>query len=219
MKDKLNNEIRMSKLHIKKIILNFIIVLAIFLADRLTKINILKISESENTVDIYLTSYLNFYLIWNKGIAFGLFSFDESFIYNAITLIIVAITITILLMITKSEGFKRYSLLFVFGGSLGNIYDRIYYSAVPDFIDFHVNDFHWFIFNVADIFITLGIICLNYEIFINNKKDQKNLYLNIFYLILILVLVNISASGMLGVTGSKKSNSDEFLVEKKNLHY
>jgi signal peptidase II len=165
----------MSKLHIKKIILNFIIVLAIFLADRLTKINILKISESENTVDIYLTSYLNFYLIWNKGIAFGLFSFNESFIYNAITLIIVAITITILLMITKSEGFKRYSLLFVFGGSLGNIYDRIYYSAVPDFIDFHVNDFHWFIFNVADIFITLGIVCLILsEIFINNKKDQKN---------------------------------------------
>ena len=165
----------MSKLHIKKIILNFIIVLAIFLADRLTKINILKISESENTVDIYLTSYLNFYLIWNKGIAFGLFSFNESFIYNAITLIIVAITITILLMITKSEGFKRYSLLFVFGGSLGNIYDRIYYSAVPDFIDFHINNFHWFVFNVADIFITIGIICLILsEIFINNKKDQKN---------------------------------------------
>ena len=165
----------MSKLHIKKIILNFIIVLAIFLADRLTKINILKISESENTVDIYLTSYLNFYLIWNKGIAFGLFSFNESFIYNAITLIIVAITITILLMITKSEGFKRYSLLFVFGGSLGNIYDRIYYSAVPDFIDFHVNDFHWFIFNVADIFITLGIMCLIFdEIFNNNNKNEKN---------------------------------------------
>ena len=165
----------MSKLHIKKIILNFIIVLAIFLADRLTKINILKISESENTVDIYLTSYLNFYLIWNKGIAFGLFSFNESFIYNAITLIIVVITIVILVMITKSEGFKKYALLFIFGGSLGNIYDRIYYSAVPDFIDFHVNDFHWFIFNVADIFITLGIVCLILsEIFINNKKDQKN---------------------------------------------
>ena len=164
----------MSKLHIKKIILNFIIVLAIFLADRLTKINILKISESENTVDIYLTSYLNFYLIWNKGIAFGLFSFNESFIYNAITLIIVVITIVILVMITKSEGFKKYALLFIFGGSLGNIYDRIHYSAVPDFIDFHVNNFHWFVFNVADIFITLGIVCLILsEIFINNKKDEK----------------------------------------------
>jgi len=164
----------MSKLHLKKIILNFIIVLVIFLADRLTKINIIKIAELENTVDIYLTSYLNFYLIWNKGIAFGLFSFNESLIYNTITLIIVVITITILVMIVKSEGFKRYSLLFVFGGSLGNIYDRIYYSAVPDFIDFHVNDFHWFIFNVADIFITLGIVCLILsEIFINSKKEEK----------------------------------------------
>tara|TARA_B110000238_G_C16007854_1_gene387488 strand:+ start:294 stop:794 length:501 start_codon:yes stop_codon:yes gene_type:complete len=164
----------MSKLHLKKIILNFIIVLVIFLTDRLTKIYILKIAESENTVDIYLTSYLNFYLIWNKGIAFGLFSFNESFIYNAITLIIVVITIVILVMITKSEGFKKYALLFIFGGSLGNIYDRIHYSAVPDFIDFHVNNFHWFVFNVADIFITLGIVCLILsEIFINNKKDEK----------------------------------------------
>ena len=152
-----------------------IIISSIFLIDRLTKIYILQIAEVKDAVDIYVNTYLNFYLIWNKGIAFGLFSFNESFIYNAITLIIVAITITILLMITKSEGFKRYSLLFVFGGSLGNIYDRIYYSAVPDFIDFHVNDFHWFIFNVADIFITLGIVCLILsEIFINNKKDQKN---------------------------------------------
>ena len=164
----------MTKLQLKKIILNFVIVLVIFLADRLTKIYILKIAESENIVDIYLTSYLNFYLIWNKGIAFGFFSFNESFIYNAITLIIAVITIMILVMITKSKGFKKYALLFVFGGSLGNIYDRIHYSAVPDFIDFHVNNFHWFVFNVADIFITLGIVCLILsEILINNKKDEK----------------------------------------------
>ena len=165
----------MLKVNFKKIILNFIIVGVIFLTDRLSKIYILKIAELENTVDVYLTSYLNLYLIWNKGIAFGLLSFDDNFIYNTITSIIVIISVVVLGMIIKNEGLKRYSLLFVFGGSIGNLFDRIYYSAVPDFIDFHISNFHWFIFNVADIFITLGIVCLILsEIFINNKKDQKN---------------------------------------------
>tara|TARA_B100000767_G_scaffold139726_1_gene132021 strand:- start:1135 stop:1635 length:501 start_codon:yes stop_codon:yes gene_type:complete len=164
----------MPKLNLKKNMLYFFIVLVIFLADRISKIKILKIAELENTVDIYLNPYLNFYLIWNKGIAFGLFSFNEKLIYNTITLIIIIITVIILVMIIKSEGFKKYSLLFVFGGSLGNIYDRIYYSAVPDFIDFHINNFHWFVFNVADIFITLGIISLILvEIFNNNRNNEK----------------------------------------------
>ena len=150
-------------------------ILRIFILESLSaKMKILKIAELESTVDIYLTPYLNFYLIWNKGIAFGLFSFNEKLIYNIITLIIIIITVIILVMIVKSEGFKKYSLLFVFGGSLGNIYDRIYYSAVPDFIDFHINNFHWFVFNVADIFITLGIISLILvEIFNNNRNNEK----------------------------------------------
>ena len=161
----------MLKINLKKLLINFTIVLVIFLIDRLSKIYILQIAELGKTVDIYVTQYLNFYLIWNKGIAFGLFSFDESFIYNLITSIILTITIVILVMITKSIGLKKYSLLLVFGGSSGNLFDRIYYSAVPDFIDIHINDFHWFVFNAADIFITIGIICLIFdEIFINNKK-------------------------------------------------
>jgi len=164
----------MFKLNLKKNITYFFLVIVIFLADRLSKVKILKIAELENTVDIYLTSYLNFYLIWNKGIAFGLFSYNDSIVYNVMTLIIIIITIIILVMIIKSEGFKKCLLLFVFGGSLGNIYDRIYYSAVPDFIDFHINNFHWFIFNVADIFITIGIIGLILvEIFNNNKHNEK----------------------------------------------
>ena len=159
------------KVNYKKILLNILIILAIFLTDRVSKIYILKLAELENVVDIYLTQYLNIYLIWNKGIAFGLFSFNESFIYNVVTLIIILINIVILMMIVKYEGFKKYSLVLVFGGSLGNLFDRIYYSAVPDFIDLHINQFHWFIFNVADIFITLGVICLIYaEIFFNKRK-------------------------------------------------
>ena len=164
----------MFKINFKKTLLNFGIISIIFLADRLTKIYILKIAEVENAVDIYINTYLNFYLIWNKGIAFGLFSFNERFIYNIITAIILLITVIILIMIIKNKGFKKYSLMFVLGGSLGNVFDRIYYSAVPDFIDFHLNDFHWFVFNVADIFITLGIICLIFdEILINDKINEK----------------------------------------------
>ena len=161
----------MDKINIKKVLINFIMVVTIFLIDRLSKIYILKKAEIESTVDIYITEYLNFYLIWNKGIAFGLFSFNESFMYNLITFTIAAITIIILFMILKNEGLKKYSLLSIFGGSLGNLFDRIYYSGVPDFIDFHINDFHWFVFNFADIFITIGVLCLIFdEMFTDSKK-------------------------------------------------
>ena len=160
----------MFKINIKKTVLNSIIIFIIFFIDRLSKIYILKIAETENIVDIYLTPYLNLYLIWNKGIAFGLFSFEQKFGYMIISLLIAIIIIIVLIMILKNEGIKRYSLLFVFGGSIGNLFDRVYYSAVPDFIDLHINNFHWFIFNVADIFITVGVICLIFaEIFVNKR--------------------------------------------------
>ena len=162
----------MIKINFKKILINLIIISVIFLVDRISKIYILKIAEFENTVDIYLTPYLNLYLIWNKGIAFGLLTFDENIVYNIISLIIATVTIVIFVLIISSNGVKMYALISVLGGALGNLFDRIYYSAVPDFIDFHINNFHWFIFNVADIFITLGIICLIYaEIF--NKNETK----------------------------------------------
>ena len=150
------------------------IVLVIFLADRISKIYILKIAEVENMVDIYLTPYLNFYLIWNKGIAFGLLTFDESFVYNVISLIIIITIIVVLVMVIRTNGVRRYSLISILGGSIGNLFDRIYYSAVPDFIDFHINNFHWFIFNVADIFISFGVICLILvELIFNKSLDNE----------------------------------------------
>ena len=175
VKDTLIKKNKIFDLNIKKILLNFVLIIAIFSVDRISKIYVLKTLELKNNVDIYLTEYLNFYLIWNKGIAFGLFSFNESFIYNMITGIIIIISIIVAVMIYNINGLKKISLIFVLGGALGNLFDRMYYSAVPDFIDFHINDFHWFVFNVADIFITLGIICLIFdEIFVNNKKNENN---------------------------------------------
>ena len=109
-------------------------------------------------------------MIWNEGIAFGLFSFDEKIYYNLLTFLIIVVTLIILWMIVKTEKIEKLAFMMIFGGSLGNIFDRLIYFAVPDFIDFHVKNFHWFIFNVADIFITVGVILLIYnELFLRKK--------------------------------------------------
>ena len=166
----------MNKFRLKIFFINFIIVITIFLIDRISKFYILKLAEVESSVDIYITSYLNFFLIWNKGIAFGLLSFNESVIYNIITLMISFIVIVILFIMWKNDNIQRYFLALVVGGALGNLYDRMIYTAVPDFIDIHFNGFHWFVFNVADIFITVGVFCLILvELFYNNKiTNEKN---------------------------------------------
>tara|TARA_Y100001960_G_scaffold321707_1_gene396911 strand:- start:465 stop:962 length:498 start_codon:yes stop_codon:yes gene_type:complete len=160
--------------NLKKFFLSFIIVFVIFFFDRISKIYILNLAETGQDVDIYLNSFSNFYLIWNTGIGFGLFSLETKFYYNLITILIVLINIFILFIIIKTNDYRIFFLLAILGGSFGNLFDRIYYKAVPDFIDLHYGDFHWFVFNVADIFITLGIICLIIvEFIINNKKDNK----------------------------------------------
>ena len=160
--------------NLKKFFLSLIIVFVIFFFDRISKIYILNLAETGQDVDIYLNSFSNFYLIWNTGIGFGLFSLETKFYYNLVTILIVLINIFILFIIIKTNDYRIFFLLAILGGSFGNLFDRIYYKAVPDFIDLHYGDFHWFVFNVADIFITLGIICLIIvEFIINNKKDKK----------------------------------------------
>ena len=150
--------------------LNLIIVLSIFFLDRLLKIYIIKKTEETGSSVVFLSEYLNLQLVWNKGIAFGLLSIDESLYYNLITLFIFIVIIILIYFANKCEGFEKISYILIISGALGNIFDRIYYNAVPDFIDLHINDFHWFIFNIADIFISLGILCLIFvEIFF--KKD------------------------------------------------
>ena len=165
----------MFKVNFRKILCYGTIISIIFVLDRISKIYILKKIELENTVDIYLTPYLNFYLIWNKGIAFGLLNFEQSQIYNLITGLIVIISIVILFIIIKTKDMRVYFFSFIFGGAISNLFDRLYYSAVPDFIDFHVNNFHWFIFNVADIFISFGVICLILvEIILDKHLKNEN---------------------------------------------
>ena len=161
----------MINLNIKKIIINLGIIFVIFFLDRISKIYILNIAETTGTVDIYINSFLNLILVWHTGIGFGLLSFEQTTIYNFITVLIIIINILIIYFILKSNDFRSYFFLLILGGSLGNLFDRVYYYAVPDFIDINYNEFHWFIFNVADIFITLGIICLIFVELFNYKKD------------------------------------------------
>ena len=145
---------------LKKKVIIFYIASTIFILDRLSKYFILELSSTDENLNIPITSFLNFNLVWNSGIAFGLFSFNEQFYYNIITLIIIIITLIILFFAIKSGGVEKIGFSMIFGGSLGNIFDRLYYTAVVDFIDLHINNIHWFIFNFADIFISLGVIML-----------------------------------------------------------
>ena len=161
----------MNFLGFKKLAINLSVVFFIFFLDRISKIYILNIVENSGNVDIYITSFLNFILVWNTGIGFGILSFEEKIAYNLITAIIIIINLIIILLIIKSTDFKIYFYLIILGGSLGNLFDRIYYSAVPDFIDLHFNNYHWFIFNLADIFISIGIICLIFVEIIYKKKS------------------------------------------------
>tara|TARA_Y100000992_G_scaffold176459_1_gene118977 strand:+ start:252 stop:731 length:480 start_codon:yes stop_codon:yes gene_type:complete len=153
----------------KNLIKNFFIILSIFLLDRVSKLYVIYLHKKNLHSEIFTSKFLNIYLIWNEGIAFGLFSFDQHNLYNILTVIILIIILIILFFLIKAEGLKKYALLMVFGGAIGNLFDRIIYKAVPDFIDFHVGNFHWFIFNVSDIFITLGVIFLIYLEFVDNK--------------------------------------------------
>ena len=158
----------------KKLIYSTLIIIVIFSLDRFSKIYVLSFLEINGSVDIFLTKYLNIYLIWNDGIAFGLLSFDQSSTYSVITALITIISMVVLILIIKTKDIRFYFYSFIFGGAVGNLFDRFYYSAVPDFIDLHINNYHWFIFNVADIFITIGVICLILvELIFNKSLDNE----------------------------------------------
>jgi signal peptidase II len=163
----------MNKLLLKKTTIYFGIILFIFLADRISKLYILSILEDLGNVNININSYINLILVWNSGIGFGLLSFDQLEMYNLMTVLIIFINLLIVYLIIKSKDKSAYFFLIILGGSLGNLFDRIYYSAVPDFIDISYKGYHWFVFNVADIFISLGIICLIFAELLNYKKKNE----------------------------------------------
>ena len=158
----------------KNFYINFFTIIIIFSLDRISKFYVISQNEKNFTPDLFTSKYLNISLIWNEGIAFGLLSFNESHFYNLLTILIAIIIIVIFFMILRNKGLKKYSLLMILGGALGNLYDRIFFNAVPDFIDFHIGNFHWFIFNVSDIFISLGVLFLIFLELIDNQEDKIN---------------------------------------------
>ena len=158
---------------LNKLLIGFIFLFVCFALDRLSKIYILNILNNEGLVDFYVNQYLNIYLVWNTGIGFGLFSSENNLFYNLVTGIIIFINFVLLYFAINETKIKSFFLMIILGGSLGNLFDRIYYRAVPDFIDLNYAGYHWFIFNIADIFITLGIISLILLEFVNYKRNEK----------------------------------------------
>jgi len=157
----------------KNLFISSSFIFLIFLLDRVSKTYVIYLNDKLLGIEKLSSKFLNIRLIWNEGIAFGLLSFNDKNIYNLLTFIIFIIILIIFFMILKSYGLKKYSLLMILGGALGNVYDRIFNGAVPDFIDFHIGNFHWFIFNVADIFITLGVIFMIIIEITGNNKNNK----------------------------------------------
>ena len=155
----------------KKFFINSFLVILFFLIDRISKIYVIDLDKKFLGSEIFSSKFLNINLIWNEGIAFGLFSFNKENFYDILTGIIFLIILGIIFISIRSKGFQRFSYLMILGGAMGNVFDRVITRAVPDFIDFHIGNFHWFIFNVADIFITIGVIfMIIFELFINNQK-------------------------------------------------
>ena len=157
----------------KKFYTNFTIIISIILLDRVSKIFVIDWNKENQGQDLYSSEFLNINLIWNEGIAFGLLSFNQNYFYHVITSIIFIVIMIILVMILKAKGIKKYSFCMIFAGAIGNLIDRIYFRAVPDFFDFHIGNFHWFIFNVADIFISLGVIFMIFFELIDNSKVRE----------------------------------------------
>lgn len=161
---------------IKKNYLSISLILIIFFLDRISKLYVIYLDKINFKSEIYKSKFLNINLIWNEGIAFGFLSFNEDYFYNLLTFFILLVILILLFYSLKEDGIKKYTLLIILGGALGNFFDRLIYKAVPDFIDFHVGDFHWFIFNFADIFISIGVFfMILLEIFAKEfSKDEKN---------------------------------------------
>jgi len=148
------------------------IILLIFGLDRYSKIEII---NNFSDTSVYLNDFLNFDLIWNTGIGFGLLKSNTALFYNLISTLIGLVVIILFFLALRSKSFDKIIYSIIIGGALGNFYDRVFYNAVPDFIDIHYRNFHWFTFNIADIFITLGIIALIiYDFFKINKNYEKN---------------------------------------------
>ena len=151
------SEYMMNKvIFLKENILMFFLIILVFFLDRYSKTFILS-NLNENL--IYINDFINFDLIWNTGIGFGFLSSSSSLIYNTISVLVGIIVIVLIYISLKSDKFDKTAFSLIIGGALGNFYDRIFFNAVPDFIDIHYGNFHWFTFNIADIFITIGVIC------------------------------------------------------------
>jgi signal peptidase II len=140
----------------------------IVVLDQLTKFIVHSTMNLYDSIQV-VPYLLNFTYIRNEGIAFGIYFEGAETIF-----IVLPILITIYLFyLLKNEDFQdkfsQIALFLIIAGAVGNIIDRIFRGYVVDFIDFHLNDMHWYVFNIADSSVTIGLIFLLYSSIIINK--------------------------------------------------
>ena len=158
------------KIKLQKIDLySFVIILIIFGLDRLSKVYVIELIQSQER-EIFLYNFLNLTLNWNTGIAFGLLSSNANLLYHLVSALILLIIIYLIYLMVTSDNSGKVIISLIIGGAVGNLYVRLTYFAVPDFIDFHIENYHWFTFNIADVFISLGIFGMVIKEFIFKKK-------------------------------------------------
>ena len=161
------------KIKLQKIDLySFFIIIITFAIDRLSKVYVIKLIQSQDG-EIFIFDFLNLTLNWNTGIAFGLLSSNANLLYHLISALILLIIIYLIYLMAISDNFGKIVISLIIGGAVGNLYDRLTYFAVPDFIDFHIENYHWFTFNIADVFISMGIFGMIIKEFIFKKKYEK----------------------------------------------
>jgi len=158
-----------NKIFSKETIIPLVVTIIVFILDRASKIKIIS-QQEKSSGSIFINDYLNLDLIWNTGISFGLLSQNANIYYHLISLVIFFVIIFLIFLIIKATFIEKILYSLILGGAIGNLIDRLIFFAVPDFIDFHINNLHWFTFNIADIFITLGIILIIVQDLIFKKK-------------------------------------------------
>ena len=158
-----------NKVFSKETIIPLVVTIIVFILDRASKIKIIS-QQEKSSGSIFINDYLNLDLIWNTGISFGLLSQNANIYYHLISLVIFSVIIFLIYLVIKATFIEKILYSLILGGAIGNLIDRLIFFAVPDFIDFHINNLHWFTFNIADIFITLGIILIIVQDLIFKKK-------------------------------------------------
>jgi signal peptidase II len=148
--------------------------LAVLAADQASKWWILHGLNLPSVGQIVLLPVLNFTMVWNRGVTFGLFNGFGAWSYLVLAATALAVVVALAVWLRRAESaLIAVPLGAIAGGAVGNVLDRLRFGAVVDFIDFHIGGWHWYVFNVADAAIVCGVAALVLENFLP-RRDRRS---------------------------------------------